>query len=49
MPHGTEEMRHACKSKHNLKRENPVILLMITGGEKWHYHAVKNCQHYLKE
>ena len=25
----------------NLKRENQVILLMITDGEKWHYVAVK--------
>ena len=36
VPHGTEEIRHAYKSKHNLKRENQVILLMITAdGEKW--------------
>ena len=34
-PHGTEEVKHAYKSKHNLKRENQVILLMITAdGEK---------------
>ena len=34
--HGTEEMGHAYKSKHNLKRENQVILLMITADcEKW--------------
>ena len=37
------------KSKHNLKRENQGILLMITDGEKWQYLAVKNCLHYLKE
>ena len=30
----------ACKSKYNLKRENQVILSMITDGEKWHYLAV---------
>ena len=41
VPHNTEEIRHAYKSKHNLKRENQVILLMITGGKKWHYLAVK--------
>ena len=36
VPHGTEEIRHLYKSKHNLKRENQVILLMITAdGEKW--------------
>ena len=27
--------------QNNLKRENQVILLMITDGEKWHYLAVK--------
>ena len=33
---------HAYKSKYNSTRENQVILLMITDGEKWHYLAVKN-------
>ena len=42
VPHNTEEIRHVYKSKHNLKRENQEILLMITDGEKWHYLAVKN-------
>ena len=32
---------HAYKSKYNLKRENQVILLMITDGKQWHYLAVK--------
>ena len=32
---------HAYKSKYNLTRENQVILLMITDGEKWNYLAVK--------
>ena len=41
VPYGTEEIRQAYKSKHNLKRENQVILLMITDGEKWHYLVVK--------
>ena len=41
VPHNTENIRHACKSKYNLKRENQVILLMITDGEKQHYLAVK--------
>ena len=40
-PHNTEDIRHAYKSKHTLKRENQVILLMITDGEKWHYLAIK--------
>ena len=38
----TEEIRHAYKSKYNLKRENQVILLMITDGEKLHYLAAKS-------
>ena len=42
MPHNIEKIRHACKSKYNLNRENQVILLMITDGEKWHYLAVKS-------
>ena len=38
-----KKIRHAYKSKHNLKRENHVILLMITNdGEKWHYLTVKS-------
>ena len=41
MPNNTEKVRHAYKSKYNLTRENQVILLMITDGEKWHYLAVK--------
>ena len=34
MPHNSKEIRHAYKSKYNLKRENRVILLMITDAEK---------------
>ena len=41
VPYNTEKIRHAYKSKYNLTRENQVILLMITDGEKWHYLAVK--------
>ena len=42
VPDDTEKIRHAYKSKYNLKHENQVILLMITDGEKWHYPAVKS-------
>ena len=42
MPHNTEEIRHAYKSKYNLNRKNKVILLMITDRKKWHYLAVKS-------
>ena len=41
MSYNTEKISHACKSKYNLKRENQVIILMITDGEKWYYLAVK--------
>ena len=36
------EIRCAYKSKYNRMRDNQVILLMITDGEKWHYLAVKS-------
>ena len=42
MPHNTEKICHTNKSKYNLTRENQVILLLITDGEKWHYLAVKS-------
>ena len=34
VPHNTDKIRHAYKSKYNLTCENQVILLMITDGEK---------------
>ena len=50
VPHNTENVRHAHKSKYNLKRGgNQVILLMITDSEKWHDLAVKVCLHYSEE
>ena len=42
VPHNTEKICHAYKSKYNLTRENQVILLMITNGKKRHYLAVKS-------
>ena len=42
VPHNTKQIRTAYKSKNNNKRENQVILLMITDGKKWHYLAVKS-------
>ena len=42
VPYNTEKIRHTYKSKYNLTRENQVILLMITDGEKWHYPAAKS-------
>ena len=48
-PHNAEKIRHAYKSKYNLTRENQVILLMITDGEKWHYLAVKSLSALFRE
>ena len=48
VPHKTKKIRHAYKSKHNLKRKSQVILLMITDGKKWHYLAVKSLPALLK-
>ena len=42
VPHNTKKVRHAYKLKYNLNRKNQVTLLMITGGEKWHYLAAKS-------
>lgn len=36
---GLEKMRKACIAKHNSRCEHKV---MITGGEKWLYTAIKN-------
>ena len=48
MPYNTEEIRQAYQSKYNLKRENQVILLMITYGKKWHYLPLKSLPALLK-
>ena len=49
LPHNTEKIRHAYKSKYNLTRENQVILLIITDGGKWHYLAVKSLSPLFRE
>ena len=48
VPHGTEKIEIAYKSKHNLTREKQVILLMISNGENWHYLIVKNLSRLLR-
>ena len=48
IPEGEKNIRHAYKSKYNLKRENQVILLMISDGEKSHYLTVKSLSVLLK-
>ena len=45
---GEKTIRHAYKAKYNLKRENQVISLMITNGEKWHYLTVRSLSALLK-
>ena len=42
-------MRHGGKSKYYLKRENQLIILMITDGKNWHYLAVKSYLNFLEE
>ena len=48
VPHGTKKISLAYKSKHNLNREEKVILLMISNGEKRHYTAVKRLSGLLR-
>ena len=48
IPHNTEKIRLAYKSKHNFKLKNQVILLMITDGKKWYYPAVKSLSALLR-
>ena len=48
IPHNTKAINLAYKSKYNRKRENQVVLLIITNGEqsdevnKWYYIALKS-------
>ena len=48
VPRNTRKIHVAYKSKHNLTRENQIILLMITDGQKWHYLTVKNLSGLLR-
>ena len=41
VPHNEKTINLACKSKYR-KRENQVVLLMITNVEKWHFVALKS-------
>ena len=42
IPHNAKTINLAYNSKYNCKRENQVVLLMITNSEKWHYIALKS-------
>ena len=46
--YNTKQIRSKCISKYNHKRDNHVILLMITDNEKWHYLAVKSISKLLR-
>ena len=49
MPYNTKQMRPACMSKYNYKRDNQVNILMITDNKNnWHYLAVKNISGLLR-
>ena len=48
VPEGQKSIRHAYKSKYNLARENQIILLIISDGEKWHYLIVRRLSALLK-
>ena len=48
VPEGEKTIRHAYKSKYNLTRENQVILLIISDGEKWHYLTVRSLSALLR-
>ena len=48
VPCNTKEIRIAYKSKYNHNCDNQVILLMITGGQKWRYLAVKSLSALLR-
>ena len=48
MPHNTEKICHAYKSKYNLTCENQVNLFMNTDGEKWHYLTLKGLSALLR-
>ena len=41
IPHNAKTINLAYKLKYNRKRENQVVLLMITNGEKWNYNGLK--------
>ena len=48
VPEGEKAIRRAYKSKYNLTRENEVILLMISDGEKLYYLIVPSLSTLLK-
>ena len=49
VPYNTEKIRHASKSKCNLKHENQLVLSIITDGENVIILQWKSFQHYLEQ
>ena len=48
VPHNTETIQVAYRSKYNHKRKNQIILLIITDGNKRHYVAVSSLSALLR-
>ena len=48
VPFNTKKIEIAYKSKYNLIRDNQIILLMISNGEKWHHLVVKSLSQVIK-
>ena len=48
VPFNTKKIEIAYKSTYNLIRDNEIVLLMISNGEKWHYLAVKSFSRLLR-
>ena len=48
MPYNPKQTVCAYPPENNNKRENQVILLIITDGKKWHYLAVKSLSALLR-
>ena len=48
VPNDEKTIRHVYKSKYNLKRENQVVLLMISDDKKWCYLTVRSLSALLK-
>ena len=47
--YSTQKIKLAYMSKHNFKRQNQVILLMITDDKKWHHFTAKSLSVILRE
>ena len=49
LQHNTEKISQIYKSEFNKTREEQVVLLIITDGQKQHYLSVKNLNSLLKK